>query len=196
MTVNQHVIAMQGPVDAQFWTSFTHILMLRDPLSRYLSLIGMESLAAEPKFLKEVRKWDGDKPLAIGQVRRHVLWQNYDNCLTRHFVLDGGWQANIGDAEGTAAKATLGKFDLILDFDGLSLESADLLLLVLGIRSDLEDVFSQYLLRHKEHNQTTASAVKEVARKNFFDQNRYDAAVHADARARIKAHWARLTRFH
>ena len=170
---------------------------MREPLTRYLSLVSMESQLTRPLakpdsgFLQQLAEWDGAKPLKIGQVHRDVLWQNYDNCLTRHFVVDGGWQARIGDADAAAARATLGKFDVILDFDGLPRESADLLLRVLGIRPTLES--HPGLLRHKEHNQTAASAVNATARATFLAQNRHDAAVHADAREKIRAHWARLT---
>ena len=196
-TSNQHVAAMLSPIDSRWWTSFTHILLVRAPLERYLSLVSMEiGSQNQSRLLSYLPNWDGAAPLPIfGKERQWVRWQNYDNCLTRHFVVNGGFQANIGDAEANEARRTLAKFHLILDFAGLPNESNDLMLTVLGVPPAKPTSKPNPAFRVHEQWRPSATAmvatIAAAARATFAHTNRFDMAVFEDAQERIKAHWAR-----
>ena len=170
-------------LDASFWDTYTTILLVRDPVDRFLSYARMKRLIHEKEGGEG---WEGVQKLVATDVP-HTLEKQRTNFLTQHLV--PGVRADPSSRCSAMAvawgKKVIDRYDAVLNIADMPLESYKVLRHTFG-RDDFEVPLPMKKLRRHEHLTSAAALLNETGRLLLEDHNRCDAELVAYANARVK----------
>eukprot|EP00466_Bigelowiella_natans_P006267 jgi/Bigna1/79049/fgenesh1_pg.59_\ len=133
---NFEPMARYKDLESKFWDAYTTMLLVRDPWERYLSHLLQWSFIHHFQFHDDKPAPDiilSDSDKVFGSYEVKVLRKNF---ITQHLV--PGFRRNPSvctEKVLQSAKRAVDRFDIVLDFKGLPIESASILEAQFGLHA-------------------------------------------------------------